>query len=45
AFDDGGKRPRPRIDTSLCTGCTMCVQVCPVSALTVPDADERGGEA
>lgn len=45
AFDDGGRRPRPRIDTSLCTGCTMCVQVCPVSALTVPDADERGGEA
>lgn len=45
AFDDGGKRPLPRIDTAFCNGCTMCVQVCPVGALTVPDAEERGGEA
>jgi indolepyruvate ferredoxin oxidoreductase, alpha subunit len=30
----------PEINTALCTGCTMCVQVCPVDALVVPDAEE-----
>ncbi|MFO8079121.1 MAG: indolepyruvate ferredoxin oxidoreductase subunit alpha [Armatimonadota bacterium] len=30
----------PEIDTALCTGCTMCVQVCPVDALVVPDTEE-----
>ncbi len=35
-----GERPLPRIDPVLCNGCTMCAQVCPVDALTVPDAGE-----
>ncbi len=30
----------PEIDTALCTGCTMCVQVCPVDALVVPEDQE-----
>lgn len=33
AYDDGEKRPRPSIDPDLCTGCNLCVQVCPVQAL------------
>ena len=33
----------PEIDTALCTGCTMCVQVCPVDALVVPE-DQEGVE-
>lgn len=34
---------RPRADAALCTGCSLCVQQCPVSALTingsVPEVD------
>jgi len=45
AFDDGGRRPIPRIDAALCTGCTMCAQVCPVNALKLPTEAEGGGDA
>ena len=35
-----GEPTLPEINTALCTGCTMCVQVCPVDALVVPDTEE-----
>jgi len=35
-----GEKTLPQIDRALCTGCTMCVQVCPVDALVVPEAEE-----
>ncbi|MBN9117111.1 MAG: electron transport complex subunit RsxB, partial [Pandoraea sp.] len=33
--DNGAERPRPRavIDESLCIGCTLCLQACPVDAI------------
>lgn len=33
--DNGGERPRPVavIDESLCIGCTLCLQACPVDAI------------
>jgi electron transport complex protein RnfB len=33
--DNGTERPRPRavIDESLCIGCTLCMQACPVDAI------------
>jgi indolepyruvate ferredoxin oxidoreductase alpha subunit len=29
-----GERPQPVIDPALCTGCSLCVQVCPRNAIT-----------
>ena len=33
--DNGTERPRPRavIDESVCIGCTLCIQACPVDAI------------
>ncbi|VVE06618.1 ferredoxin [Pandoraea communis] len=33
--ENGAERPRPRaiIDESLCIGCTLCIQACPVDAI------------
>ncbi|NLO04193.1 MAG: indolepyruvate ferredoxin oxidoreductase subunit alpha [candidate division WS1 bacterium] len=44
AEDDGGKRPIPRINTALCTGCLMCAQVCPVDALKAPEGAQEGNQ-
>lgn len=31
---DDPRKPQPRIDPTLCTGCNLCAQVCPVKAIS-----------
>lgn len=31
------------IDTSLCTGCSLCAQLCPVNAICPPEVNYKGG--
>ncbi len=33
------------IDASLCTGCDLCSQICPVNAIQVSDGKQEGGRA
>jgi indolepyruvate ferredoxin oxidoreductase alpha subunit len=43
-LDSDGKKAR--IDTSMCTGCTLCEQICPVKAIsggTKNDTASQGG--
>ena len=34
---NGEKRKKAKIDTSMCTGCTLCEQICPVKAISGGD--------
>ena len=37
-----GEKPLPEVDVTLCTGCLMCAQACPVDALAVDEVTGEG---
>jgi formate hydrogenlyase subunit 6/NADH:ubiquinone oxidoreductase subunit I len=39
-LDERRKRPKAEIDPLLCTGCTVCLQVCPRGAIFETGAEE-----
>jgi indolepyruvate ferredoxin oxidoreductase alpha subunit len=39
-LDERAKRPKAEIDPLLCTGCTVCLQVCPRSAIFETGVEE-----
>jgi indolepyruvate ferredoxin oxidoreductase alpha subunit len=41
-LDEDGKKAK--IDTSVCTGCTLCEQLCPVKAITGGLKNDTAGE-
>ncbi len=41
-FIPAEKRPKPTVDTSLCTGCGMCVEACPTYCLEISRPKEQG---
>ncbi|MBM3152186.1 MAG: indolepyruvate ferredoxin oxidoreductase subunit alpha [Chloroflexi bacterium] len=43
-LDEKTKRPRALIDASLCTGCEVCAQVCPRSAIPFKPTEMEGAE-
>ena len=40
----GEKRKKAKIDTSMCTGCTLCEQICPVKAISGGDKNGTAKE-
>ena len=41
---NSGSRGQAVIDTALCNGCDLCVQVCPFKAIECPVSPEEGGQ-